>query len=965
MNPERWKRVKELLDVSLGLAPGERADYLTRVCEGDTELRTEVESLIEAHEAAGDLFETPALREPADPMLGMRLGAYQVMECIGSGGMGAVYRAVRADEVFQKEVAIKVVRRGLDTDHVVRQFRREREITASLEHPNVAALIDGGTTSEGLPYFVMEYIRGKPIDVYCNEMGLDTRARLHLFAAVCEAVQFAHERGVVHRDLKPGNILVTSSGIPKLLDFGIAKILNPEMLAVRRESMITIAPAMTPGYASPEQLRGGQVTKASDVYSLGVLLYELLTGERPQGRKTGHWGGAAEIEPTPPSELKPERHLGGDLDNIVLMAIRPEPEMRYPTAGYLAADIRRYLDSLPVQARKGTLRYRIAKLLRRQKAAVAAVAAAAAVAAVMLAIWYVRDRLRESGAQPQITLLTSLPGRETQPNFSPDGKKFAYVWSGENGENADVYVQSLVDGSKRRITTDPAEDLSPVFSPDGSQIAWLRTGGSETAIFVTKLSGGPHAKIADVYPVLVEAVGRHLDWSPDGEYLAAADKDRPEEPFHMVLIRARDGAKTQVTMPPERMIGDVSPSFSPDGKLLGFVRAISSGVSEVYVGPARGGPARRVTFDNRNVVALTWSGDGRAIIFSSDRRGPSSLWRVPAAGGTPQRLPMVAEYSSDPAISPDRRRLIYTQFFQDANIWRIDTDGKGPAVKVVTSTQYDSSPQYSPDGKRIAFRSNRSGSNEIWVTDADGRTPMQLTRFAGPLTGTPRWSPDGTKIAFDTRPEGQADIYVVSANGGVPRQMTDSSAEDVVPSWSNDGGWIYFASNRTGGWQVWRVQSGGGGEEQVTRSGRLRRLRIARQPVSLLREGTEHLRAVAEAAAERRRGRGARPTEARILGLLGGSGERGVLRRPTRAGQPAGHLLLRIQTPPHPAGVESGPATGGGGLGVRRFSRWPPPSVHTGGPERQRHPDAGALPLMDGAVTQIDLHLSQNATCVC
>ncbi len=819
MNPERWKRIKEVLDVSLGLSGDDRAQYLARACQDDPGLRQEVESLIEAHDAAGDLFETPVLRKPADPLLGARLGAYQVVEAIGSGGMGAVYRAVRADEVFRKDVAIKVVRRSLDIDHVVRQFRREREITASLEHPNIATLIDGGTTPDGLPYFVMEFIRGQPIDVYADAMRLDTRARLLLFATVCEAVQFAHERGVVHRDIKPGNILVTSSGIPKLLDFGIAKILHPRMLPVGPDATITIAPALTPDYASPEQLRGGRVTETSDVYSLGVLLYELLTGERPVPRKTGFWGSADEAEPVVPSALQPGNQIARDLDKIVMMAMRREPENRYPTAGDLAADIGRYLHSLPVRARKATLRYRAAKLIRRQKVAVAAVVAAAAVVIAMLAFWEVRARLAAPAAPPQISLLTSLPGREFQPTFSPNGKQIVYVWSGENGENADIYVLNLADGSTRRITTDRADDLSPVWSPDGARLAWLRTGRAESAVFVASVNGGPHGKIADVYPVRVETLGKHLDWSPDGEFLAAADKDRPDEPFHIVRIRARDGVKNALTLPPERVIGDVSPAFSPDGKSLAFIRAISSGVSEVYAGPLSGAPPRRLTWDNRNVIALAWNADGRSIIFSSDRRG-SALWRVPESGGTPSRIPMVAENSSDPAVSRDGGRLIYTQSFQDANIWRIDTAGHGPATKVVSSTQYDSSPQYSPDGTRIAFRSNRSGSNEIWVADANGRTPVQLTRYAGPLTGTPRWSPDGRHIAFDTRPDGQADIYVVSSAGGTPRRITTSNAEDVVPSWSNDGAWIYFASNRTGSWQVWRVDaSAGGNEEQVTRSG--------------------------------------------------------------------------------------------------------------------------------------------------
>lgn len=816
MHAERWKRIKEILDVSLRLPAAEREEYLTRVCESDEDLRQEVESLIEAHDAAGDLFDAPLQAEPSDPMVGARLGAYRLVECVGSGGMGAVYRAVRADDVFQKEAAVKIVHRGLDLERVIRQFRRERQITASLEHPNIATLIDGGATPDGLPYFVMEFIHGQPIDRYCEEHGLSVRDRLGLFAAVCAAVQFAHERGVVHRDIKPGNILVTSAGVPKLLDFGIAKILNPERFGSERESTATLVPAMTPGYASPEQISGGRVNEASDVYSLGVLLYELLVGKRPFTQQ-GAW--ASQEQLVAPSKAAPGRGISPALDRVVLMAMRQEPSRRYPSAGFLGEDVRRCIDSLPVRARPETLAYRAGEFVRRRRAIFLPASIALALALIALVITQVRSRVAESDAPPQITLVTSLPGVESQPYFAPDGKHLVYVWSGENGENSDIYVQSLEDGSVRRITTDPASDVSPVWSPDGSRIAWLRTGRGETAVFVASINGGVHTKLADVYSVRVEALGRHLDWSPDGRFIAAADKSRPGLPFHIVRIALDGGGKSEATDPPDGIIGDMSPALSPDGRWLAFLRAISSGVSEVYIAPTQGGPARRLTFDNRNVASLAWTPDSRSIVFESDRRRNFALWRVSRSGGTPERVPMVGENAADPVFSRTGWKLAYTQVFSDANIWRVDLSGREAAVKVISSTQYDSSPQYSPDGSRVAFRSTRSGSNEIWVSDADGRTPVQLTRFSGPLTGCPRWSPDGMRIAFDSRPEGQANIYVIASNGGAPRRLTNAPAEDVVPSWSRDGAWIYFASNRTGAWQVWRVPSGGGAAEQVTHFG--------------------------------------------------------------------------------------------------------------------------------------------------
>ena len=429
------------------------------------------------------------------------------------------------------------------------------------------------------------------------------------------------------------------------------------------------------------------------------------------------------------------------------------------------------------------------------------------------------DRWAESTAQPQIVPLTTASGKEFHPAFSPDGRRIAYASSGENGNNTDIYIQPVNSTQVTRLTTDPAEDVSPAWSPDSSRIAWLRMSPKETAVFVAPVAGGTHGKMVDLFPARIEVVGRQLDWSPDGKWLTTSDKPSADEPFRIILVDAHDNRKSEVTLPPEKIIGDVSPAFSPDGKWIAFIRAFSSGVNDVYVAPVTGGAARRVTFDNRYLLSLTWAPDSRSVLFSSNRRGNYALWTVPVSGGTPVRVPMVSENATDPAFSRDGHKMAYAQFFEDTNIWRFDLSGRTAPKKVVTSTQYDSSPQYSPDGSRIAFRSSRSGSSEIWVTDAEGRVPVQLTRFGGTLTGTPRWSPDGGQIAFDSRPEGQPDIYIISSNGGEPRRVTTDPLEDVVPSWSRDGKWIYFASHRTGAWQVWRAPVAGGTEEQITHLG--------------------------------------------------------------------------------------------------------------------------------------------------
>ena len=410
MNPERWQRVKGLLEEAIALDAAERRPYLVRACGDDPALQRELESLLASHEQAGTGFlNTPAadlsaaVAPPLATRAGRRIGVYQIGEKIGHGGMGEVYRAVRADGQYTKEVAIKLVRGGFDTGSVLERFRNERQILASLDHPNIARLLDGGTADDGVPYLVMELIEGTPIDQYCDAHQLSITQRLQIFRQVCWAVQYAHQRLVIHRDLKPSNVLVTENGTPKLLDFGIAKLLDP---AGGAQTTLTLA--MTPEYASPEQIRGEPITTATDVYSLGVVLYQLLTGRSPYPGETRSPHELAravcETEPGRPStvvrkpppartgqqveERTPEqisssrggsparlqRRLAGDLDNIVLMALRKEPQRRYASVEQLSEDIRRHLEGRPVTATKGSWNYRASKFVRRHRVGIAAAA---------------------------------------------------------------------------------------------------------------------------------------------------------------------------------------------------------------------------------------------------------------------------------------------------------------------------------------------------------------------------------------------------------------------------------------------------------------------------------------------------------------------------------------------------------------------------------------------------------------
>ena len=440
MNANR-QQLKELFHAAVELAPHDREAFLKANCAADDELYREVSALLTAHESAGDFIQRPALVDvglvaddeqvnsnAAGP--GQHIGNYQIISELGRGGMGAVYLAARADESFAKQVALKLIKRGMDSDTIIKRFVMERQILANLDHPNIARLIDGGTTEEGLPYFVLEYIEGTTITRYCDQHKLNTMERLKLFRQVCAAVQFAHQNLIVHRDLKPSNIIVTEDGTPKLLDFGIAKLLGGSTPV---EATMTIGRLLTPDYASPEQLRGLPITTSSDVYSLGVVLYELLSGHRPFNFDSRLPEDVARkittSQPIKPSvvitrvetarqtddaehvSLTPEaisrtrdgnveklrRRLAGDLDNILLKALRKEPERRYASVQEFSEDLRRHLDGLPVLARPDTLSYRTSKFITRHKAGVAAAAIVllTLLSATVITGWQARVARRE------------------------------------------------------------------------------------------------------------------------------------------------------------------------------------------------------------------------------------------------------------------------------------------------------------------------------------------------------------------------------------------------------------------------------------------------------------------------------------------------------------------------------------------------------------------------------------------
>ncbi|HKQ75354.1 MAG TPA: protein kinase [Blastocatellia bacterium] len=504
MTAERSQRLESLFASVAELNPLERAAFLDSACADDPALRSEVESLLEADARAGRFIEMPALEAMAGAQSNeqaesesesekdRRIGPYKLIREIGHGGMGTVYLAARDDDQFEQMVAIKEIRRGMDTAAIIRRFRHERQILAGLNHPNIARLLDGGATEDGLPWFALEYIEGRPLTEYCDEHRLSIAERLRLFLTVCAAIQYAHQNLVIHRDLKPGNILITAEGTPKLLDFGIAKLLHSEGSDETPDLTSTGLRPMTPAYASPEQARGESVATASDVYSLGVILYELLAGRRPYQITSGmseseiarviceqepvrpslavtpaRTKNGAEDEDAPSTEAvnrararQPERlrwRLAGDLDNITLTALRKEPQRRYSSVEQFSEDIRRHLDGLPVTASPDTFVYRAAKLVRRNKASVtfASLAALLLLIVAVVAVW------QAQAARRQATIAQRESDKARRINeFLRDTLSYGNPIYGRPGHGlgSDVKLVDAIRGAEKRIDEELKEE---------------------------------------------------------------------------------------------------------------------------------------------------------------------------------------------------------------------------------------------------------------------------------------------------------------------------------------------------------------------------------------------------------------------------------------------------------------------------------------------------------------------------
>jgi Tol biopolymer transport system component/predicted Ser/Thr protein kinase len=761
-------------------------------------------------------------------VIGQTLSHYEVLERIGEGGTGVVYKA--RDTLLGRLVALKTLPSDRSADRERRaRLLREARAASALRHPNIVDVYDLVQHDDGSDVIVMELVTGRTLDRAVA--GKTLREILGYARQIADALATAHAAGIVHRDLKPSNVMVDEGGTVRVLDFGLARLGPPEGTvdlasgSARRAGDGTAEGRIvgTLAYMSPEQAEGKKADARSDVFSFGAVLYEIVTGRMAfkEDSAAATLAAVLEHDPPPPRELVPGLPL--ELEKLVQRCLRKDPQKRFRSMGDLAIELDDIAAGLGSTVR-GRPRRR-----RAGRRAVGLMAGAALLVLVGSFAWRLTRSPARTSAAPSLVQLTSYAGRELHATFSPDGTQVAFAWSGERRDNIDIYVKLVgASGPPLRLTRDPASDAFPAWSPDGRQIAFRRMPRSRddaTEYFASRIPagtvmvmpaiGGPERKVADV----PKSQCPTLSWTPDGRWLAspAADSSGGEGIF---LLPVEQGEPKRLTATSAG--GDLCPALSPDGRFLAYAAcrseyACAIDVLELQPDLRPKAPPRRVAEVAVGAAfeGLAWAADGRSLVYPRDY-----LYRLPLRGApAAERIDLAAPLAVYPAVSRAGNRLVYTRGTTERDVWKLE-EGHPPAA-FLASSRLDQSPQFSPDGTRIAYQSARwSRTGEILVVNADGSNPVQLTDGLGRQQGSPQWSPDGRSIAFDSqREDGTFDVYVIDAAGGPPRPLDPEASNEHRPSWSRDGRWIYFASDRTGRFEVWRVPAEGGRPRQVTTEG--------------------------------------------------------------------------------------------------------------------------------------------------
>jgi serine/threonine protein kinase len=720
--------------------------------------------------------------------------------------MGVVYKARDLD--LQRFVAIKVLPTEWVTDpDRQRRFTQEAQSASALNHPSIVTVYQIAQ-QDGVTFIAMEFVQGKTLADLIGRTGLSLKNTLTYAEQVASALAKAHAVGIVHRDLKPSNIMVTDDGRVKILDFGLAKLLDPVLPAAEASEQETALPndrlRTVPGqivgtvaFMSPEQAEGKPVDARSDVFSFGAVLYEMATGVRTfQASSPARTLSAVlNSEPAPPTTLR--RDLPRDLERVILRCLRKDPSRRF----HSMTDVAIELDEIKTESHSGVtpISDRVAAPSRR----LVGIGAIVAVLVVIGATWRLMSPRGASAPATELKTLTSFVNNESSPTFSPDGTQVAFAWDGESGANQDIYLMPVGATSPLRLTTNDARDASPTWSPDGTKIAFTRPVGDRTAIFVATpplvdserrlglVAGDPSGRASPV----------RVSWFPDSQHVAAVDW--AEEMIGIVRIGTEPVRRILWT--PMAQGYYLFPAISPTGRALAYAYCIRGTACHVFVvdlddqAAVKGAPRRLTQHPQAVISGITWTADGHSVVFGLQAEYISYLWRAEADATSLDRIDLAGDQATFPAVSSRGNLLAFEQNRRNSDVWRFHV-GNPIREAIASSQRYESHPNLSPDGTRLILESNRTGHLVLFVADVDGKNARPLMGPDSPVAaGSPRWSPDGQHITFDAAgPSGGPGIFVVNADGSGSRLLTEPGN---MPAWSGDGQAIYFT--RLGG--IWRT----------------------------------------------------------------------------------------------------------------------------------------------------------------